>query len=240
MSSFFRTVGSDSDSDSSSEEELLSVSGSDSGLEGKKKAAPLKNRFLRGGSDSDDSDSESDDMDDSDSDEDKPSGAVAGKANKFLVGAASDSDSDSEDEGRKVVKSAKSKRQDEVDASVRVMENGLRINDWVVISSGKTLSLSQLSIGFFSSKAYIVLVPEFDKLTRLVQRQPNSSEPIPVAYIKVILSLEEGQVEANANPAAKKKMNASNAKAFNTMKQKLKKATREHEVVFEKYKQVNF
>ncbi|KAH9814805.1 translation initiation factor eIF-3 subunit 8 [Melampsora americana] len=217
MSSFFRTVGSDSDSDSSSDEELLSdASGSDSGLEGKKKAAaPLKNRFLKGGSDSDDSDSDSDDdMDDSDDDsDDKPKTTVAGKANKFLVGAESDTDSDSEDESRRIVKSAKSKRQDEIEASVKIMENGTKINDWGVISA------------------------EFDKLTRLVTRQSNVSEPLPVPYIKVILSLEEGQTVTNANAATKKKMNATNAKAFNTMKQKLKKAIRENEAIFEKYKE---
>ncbi|KAG0142247.1 hypothetical protein CROQUDRAFT_662816 [Cronartium quercuum f. sp. fusiforme G11] len=215
MSSFFRTVGSDSESDSSSDEELLSdATGSDSGLESKKKAAnTLKNRFLKtGDNDSDDSDdSDSDESDESDSDDpNRPK--VIGKANKFLVGADSDSDSDSEDEGRRIVKSAKSKRQDEIDSSVKIMENGIKINDWGVISA------------------------EFDKLTRLVQRQPDPSEPIPIAYIKVILSLEEGQIETNANATIKKKMNATNAKAFNTMKQKLKKVVREHESIFEKYK----
>lgn len=154
MSSFFRTVGSDSDTDSSDEELLSDASGSDSGLEGKKKAASgaasLKNRFLRGGSDSDDSDDDDDDMDDSDSDEDKPVTAAAGsKANKFLVGADSDSDSDSEDESRRIVKSAKSKRQDEIDASVKIMENGTKINDWVVISAGSChLYLRHLSLMF--------------------------------------------------------------------------------------------
>ncbi|MBW0500433.1 hypothetical protein O181_040148 [Austropuccinia psidii MF-1] len=217
MSSFFRTVGSDSDSDSSSDEELLSeASGSDSGVESKKTpTAPLKNRFLRGGSDSDDSDSddESDDMDDSDADDGKKSAPTgAAKANRFLVGAESETDSDSEDEGRRVVKSAKSKRQDEIDSSVKIMENGAKINDWVVISN------------------------EFDKLTRLIQRPGSFADTLPVSYIKLILSLEQSQITAQENLVAKKKMNATNAKAFNTMKQKLKKTIRENEEVVEKYK----
>jgi len=218
MSSFFRTVGSDSESDSSSDEELLSdASGSEAGqTDGlKKTAAPLKNRFLKGGSDSDDSDSDddSDDMDASDSDDD-PKKATTGatKANKFLVGADSDTDSDSEDESRRVVKSAKSKRQDEIDASVKIMENGAKINDWVVISA------------------------EFDKLVRLINRQANAADPLPVSYIKIILSLEESQIAVNENANVKKKMNATNAKALNTMKQKLKKTIRENEAIIEKYK----
>ncbi|CAH7686256.1 translation initiation factor eIF-3 subunit 8 [Phakopsora pachyrhizi] len=218
MSSFFRTVGSDSDSDSSDEELLSDGSdGSGSGLETKKPSAPLKNRFLKGGSDSDDSDSDSDsddDMDESDSDDDqkKATAGAGAKANRFLVGAESETDSDSDDEGRRVVKSAKSKRQDEIDSSVKIMENGSKINDWVVISN------------------------EFDKLTRLVQRQASATEPLPIAFIKVIFSLEESQAAANENAATKKKMNATNAKAFNTMKQKLKKASREYEEILEKYK----
>lgn len=218
MSSFFRTVGSDSESDSSSDEELLSdASGSEAGqTDGlKKTSAPLKNRFLKGGSDSDDSDSDddSDDMDASDSDDD-PQKATTGvtKANKFLVGADSDTDSDSEDESRRVVKSAKSKRQDEIDASVKIMENGAKINDWVVISA------------------------EFDKLVRLINRQANAADPLPVSYVKIILSLEESQISVNENASVKKKMNATNAKALNTMKQKLKKTIRENEAIIEKYK----
>lgn len=219
MSSFFRTVGSDSDSDSSSDEELLSdASGSDAGADGQKKpSAPLRNRFLKGGSDSDDSDSDesdSDDMDDSDSDDDRKKSTTTGaiKANKFLVGAESDTDSDSEDESRRVVKSAKSKRQDEIDASIKIMENGTKINDWVVISA------------------------EFDKLVRLITRQANAADPLPVSFIKIVLSLEESQIAANENTAVKKKMNATNAKALNTMKQKLKKTIRENEEIIEKYK----
>ncbi|KAA1086443.1 Translation initiation factor 3 subunit c [Puccinia graminis f. sp. tritici] len=219
MSSFFRTVGSDSESDSSSDEELLSgASGSEAGqADGPKKTtAPLKNRFLKGGSDSDDSDSDddSDDMDGSDSDDDPKKTTTTGaiKANKFLVGADSDTDSDSEDESRRVVKSAKSKRQDEIDGSVKIMENGAKINDWVVISA------------------------EFDKLVRLITRQANAADPLPVSFIKVILSLEESQTAVNENAAVKKKMNATNAKALNTMKQKLKKTIRENEAIIEKYK----
>jgi translation initiation factor 3 subunit C len=56
----------------------------------------------------------------------------------------------------------------------------------------------------------------------------------------VILSLEESQTAVNENAAVKKKMNATNAKALNTMKQKLKKTIRENEAIIEKYKAVSF
>jgi translation initiation factor 3 subunit C len=170
MSSFFRTVGSDSESDSSSDEELLSgASGSEADqADGPKKTtAPLKNRFLKGGSDSGDSDSDddSDDMDGSDSDDDPKKTTATGaiKANKFLVGADSDTDSDSEDESRRVVKSAKSKRQDEIDGSVKIMENGAKINDWVVISAGQS-SASSSSVTLPSHLTHLTYHPPISLL----------------------------------------------------------------------------
>lgn len=57
----------------------------------------------------------------------------------FLKGAAS-SDEESDDE-KVVVKSAKDKRLEEMEATVKVMENASKINDWVAISNGGSHSL---------------------------------------------------------------------------------------------------
>lgn len=56
---------------------------------------------------------------------------------RFLKGGRGGSDDGSEeDEGKRVVKSAKDKRLEEIEASIKLIENGQKINDWVVISAG--------------------------------------------------------------------------------------------------------
>jgi len=102
-------AASDSSSDESSEEELYSNDEA---------------------SDQDDSDNDSDD---DDSDSDSSSGSETGGANRFLKDAESESESDDEDVG-KVLKSGKDKRFDELEATIRQVENAQKINDWAVIS----------------------------------------------------------------------------------------------------------
>lgn len=115
MSRFF--AASDSSSEESSEEELYSNDEA-SDKEGSDK----------------DSDAEDTD-DDSDSDS---SGSGAG-ANRFLKDADSESESEDED-ANKVLKSAKDKRFDELEATIRQIENAQKINDWAVISERMSTS----------------------------------------------------------------------------------------------------
>lgn len=117
MSRFF--AGGSSDSDSSSESDFSDSEQSSQDESGSD-----------AGSGSDDSGSESDDSD-----------APKAKGNRFLAGADSDDSDDESDDGKKIVKSAKDKRLEEIEASVHILENAQKINDWVTISSGK-LSLS--------------------------------------------------------------------------------------------------
>jgi hypothetical protein len=115
MSRFFRQAG-DSDSESEeSDEELMSSGDEDAAPTKPTGAKPVMSRFLKtAGSGSSSSESDSDeDSDESDSE-----------------------DEDSESEVKKVVKSAKDKRLDEMEATGKVMDNGLKINDWVAISNG--------------------------------------------------------------------------------------------------------
>jgi Eukaryotic translation initiation factor 3 subunit 8 N-terminus len=115
MSRFFRQAG-DSDSESEeSDEELMSSGDEDAAPTKPTGAKPVMSRFLKtAGSGSSSSDEDSDeDSDESDSE-----------------------DEDSESEVKKVVKSAKDKRLDEMEATGKVMDNGLKINDWVAISNG--------------------------------------------------------------------------------------------------------
>lgn len=245
--SFFRKAGSEtSDSESSSEEELLSDSGDDSGLENKIAKAPAaagsgapvkKSRFAK--SSGEDSDS-SDEDDDSDADSDAGSDAAGGKSaagpkvSRFAKGAASDTDSDDEDDGKRVVKSAKSKRAEELEAGVKKVENAVRIDDWVTANSGQ----STLPVCTIIVLTVDLGLTEFDKITRLVASSPGNvlaMVTIPAVYIKVIGSLETSISEAGAK---KKKLNATHSKALNGMKQKVKKAQREHEELIKKYNEV--
>ncbi|KDQ57546.1 hypothetical protein JAAARDRAFT_35256 [Jaapia argillacea MUCL 33604] len=166
-------------------------------------AKPAMSRFLRtAGSDSSSSDSESEDEDESEISEDE---GQEKKKSRFVHGG-SDSDASDEEEGKRVVKSAKDKRLEEMEATGKVMDNALKINDWVAIST------------------------EFDKLARMVQRQQNVAEPVPPFYIRTLAGLEGSLNAALAKEKeAKKKMNASNAKALTAMKQKVKKTVKEYE-----------
>ncbi|ODQ68180.1 hypothetical protein NADFUDRAFT_81217 [Nadsonia fulvescens var. elongata DSM 6958] len=201
MSRFFAGgASSDSESESSSDEEILnSSSGSESESES--------------GSDKSGSDEESDDSmfnneSESESESDEEGGAAKGPAyflkNQFLRGGA-DSDEESDDEGKRVVKSAKDKLIDDIDASIKIIDNAKRINDWISISS------------------------EFDKMNKLVEKANKQYSEIPSQYIKTLAGLEDFLEEAVKAEKSAKKMNASNARALNTIKQRLKKNNRDYE-----------
>ncbi|CAE6446066.1 unnamed protein product [Rhizoctonia solani] len=211
MSRFFRSQGDDSDSDASSteEEELLSdVSEEDAPAPAASKK-PMS-RFLKTGSGS----SSSDSSDDSDKDSDD---SDSGKKKKPKMGtfmAGRDSDSDSDDDAPRIVKSAKDRRQDELQAIGNSIDNALKINDWNAINT------------------------EFDKFLRLVQRQTNLNDPAPSLFLELLKSLENEITEAqNREKTATKKMNATNARALNSMKQKLRKSTKEYETAIKSFEE---
>ncbi|CAE6377398.1 unnamed protein product [Rhizoctonia solani] len=210
MSRFFRTQGdSDSDSSSSEEEELLSDASDD---EAPAPAAPKKpmSRFLKTGSGSSSSDSSDETDGDSDSD-DSEKGKKKGPS-RFMAGGASDSDSD--DDAPRIVKSAKDRRLEEMQGTGNAIDNALKINDWNAINN------------------------EFDKLLRLVQRQTNLSDPVPSFFLELLKSLEKDITDAqNREKSAAKKMNATNARALNGMKQKLRKSTKEYEVAIKSFEE---
>jgi translation initiation factor 3 subunit C len=118
MSRFFHGGDSDSESSSSDEEELYSDREQEEASE----------------EESDDQQTESEDESSSGDEEGKGTGA-----NRFLKpsgGGAEDSE-ESEDEDRvTVVKSAKDKRLEELEGTIRLIDNAVKINDWPVISTG--------------------------------------------------------------------------------------------------------
>ncbi len=166
MSGFFRKVG-DSDSESeisSSEEELSELESGDEQPKTTHPAAAGRSRFLKG-SDDDDSDSDDDSDDeslDSDSDDDDQPRGDGKKAptSRFMKGAVNSDDSDSEEEVKKVVRSAKDKRIDDMQTIVDHIESAKKSSDWTSINK------------------------DFDNLMRSIERQRTLNEPIPAFFYK--------------------------------------------------------
>ena len=61
-------------------------------------------------------------------------------ANRFLRDVSDESESDDEDQGKQL-KSAKDKRFDELEGTIRKMENAEKISDWAAISTGRSPSI---------------------------------------------------------------------------------------------------
>ena len=116
MSRFFQ--GSDSSSDSSSEEEELYSEEDEE--------------------QSEEESSEEEEDEDSEEDSSDDDGGKTG-INRFLKDL-SDEEGSEEEERVTVVKSQKDKRYEELEGTVRLTENAVKINDWAVISSGEDLS----------------------------------------------------------------------------------------------------
>lgn len=81
------------------------------------------------------------------------------------------------------------------------LQNKMHINDWSAI---QTL---------------------FDKLNKQLEKTMKASEGlgVPRAYTRLLVELEDFLVKALADKNARRKMSATNARALNTMRQRVKK-----------------
>ncbi|KAG7708522.1 hypothetical protein KL932_000804 [Ogataea haglerorum] len=207
MSRFFATAY---DSEDSSDEELLSSS-----------EELLSSSESEAGERSEQEESEEEEEDDEewasssdDSDDDYHAGKVRGPSyflKKDYKSGVDDSDSDSDAEEKRVVKSAKEKYLEEIANLVDQIENFSMVEDWVKIST------------------------EFDKLNKLVSKYPQFHIPVPRLYIKSLAILED-TISSAQNKDVKKKLNALESKSMNVVKQRVKKAVKDHQSELELYR----
>ncbi|KAG7665215.1 NIP1 [[Candida] subhashii] len=156
---------------------------------------------------------ESDEESSSD-EEGRPSGPAYFLKKSFLKGAGGESDeSESDDEGKKVVKSAKDKLLDDMKESVEVINVNKRSNNWTLV------------------------LTEFDKLGRYLIRANQQNIGTPNFFITLLASLEDYVNATAENEKADKTMNAAEARAFNTTRQRVRKQIKEFQFHYDLYRE---
>ncbi|KAK3560112.1 hypothetical protein QTP86_033881 [Hemibagrus guttatus] len=123
--------------------------------------------------------------------------------------------SDDEEDTKRVVRSAKDKRFEELTNLIKTIRNAMKIRDMA-----KCLEeFEQLCRAFLKSKAIV------DK------------EGVPQFYVRLLADLEDYLNQLWEDKEGKKKMNKNNAKALSTLRQKIRKYNRDFETDIANYKE---
>uniref|UniRef100_A0A3B4D056 Eukaryotic translation initiation factor 3 subunit C n=1 Tax=Pygocentrus nattereri TaxID=42514 RepID=A0A3B4D056_PYGNA len=123
--------------------------------------------------------------------------------------------SDDEEDTKRVVRSAKDKRFEELTNLIKTIRNAMKIRDMA-----KCLEeFEQLCRAFLKSKAIV------DK------------EGVPPFYIRLLADLEDYLNQLWEDKEGKKKMNKNNAKALSSLRQKIRKYNRDFETEIANYKE---
>lgn len=139
-------------------------------------------------------------------------------------------DSSSSEEEKRVVRSLKDKRHDAMKATIRLVRNSLKINDWVATMQRRfcfVLFHHVRSTVLISLVDFDALVKQYEKSKKLIAK-----EGIPRFYIQLLVHLQDGLNDAlQQDKDTRKKWSSSNNRSLNTMKQKVRK----YVVAFEKF-----
>lgn len=150
--------------------------------------------------------SEESSEEESDAESDSSSSDDDGKtgASRFLREASDDSESEDEDKVT-VVKSAKDKRFDELEGTIKLIDNAVKVSDWNVINE------------------------QYDRMNRQVPvLMRNLDGKPPKMFVKTIAELETSVAEAfEKQKVTPKKMNPIAQKGLNALRQKIKKNNRD-------------
>uniref|UniRef100_A0A8D3CIP0 Eukaryotic translation initiation factor 3 subunit C n=1 Tax=Scophthalmus maximus TaxID=52904 RepID=A0A8D3CIP0_SCOMX len=123
--------------------------------------------------------------------------------------------SDDEEDTKRVVRSAKDKRFEELTNLIKTIRNAMKIRDMA-----KCLE-------------------EFEQLCRAFLKSKNivDKEGVPSFYIRLLADLEDYLNQLWEDKEGKKKMNKNNAKALSTLRQKIRKYNRDYETEVAAYKE---
>ncbi|XP_074874940.1 eukaryotic translation initiation factor 3 subunit C-like isoform X3 [Buteo buteo] len=123
--------------------------------------------------------------------------------------------SEDEEDTKRVVRSAKDKRFEELTNLIKTIRNAMKIRD-------VTKCLEEFEL---LGKAY-------GKAKSIVDK-----EGVPRFYVRILADLEDYLNELWEDKEGKKKMNKNNAKALSTLRQKIRKYNRDYETHIANYKQ---
>ncbi|KAM9816978.1 eukaryotic translation initiation factor 3 subunit C [Neosynchiropus ocellatus] len=123
--------------------------------------------------------------------------------------------SDEEEDTKRVLRSAKDKRFEELTNLIKTIRNAMKIRDMA-----KCLE-------------------EFEQLCRVFLKSKNivDKEGVPSFYIRLLADLEDYLNQLWEDKEGKKKMNKNNAKALSTLRQKIRKYNRDYETEITAYKE---
>ena len=132
---------------------------------------------------------------------------VASGAARFMKGAASSDDESSDEDVKRMVKSTRDKRFEDMRLIAKGINNGKKNGDWVMIQN------------------------EFDKLVKALIKAAAiiAREKVPRFVIRCLVLLDDHIKNFMSNKDQIKKLNPSSAKAFNAMKQKIRKIEKTYE-----------
>ncbi|XP_016113614.1 eukaryotic translation initiation factor 3 subunit C-like isoform X2 [Sinocyclocheilus grahami] len=154
------------------------------------------------------SDSESEESSSADEITPKATGTTFNKQQALLL-------SDDEEDTKRVVRSAKDKRFEELTNIIKTIRNAMKIRDM-----SKCLEeFEQLCRAFLKSKTIM------DK------------EGVPQFYVRLLADLEDYLNQLWEDKEGKKKMNKNNAKALSTLRQKIRKYNKDFETEITSYKE---